>query len=95
MKYKNDFKVVGYFFAGKEQNKFDRIRYDLLTHINFAFAIPKRDGTLLPLENPEAALRLVKEAHENNCTAGLASVSVASTNICSSISSCQDQFLRM
>jgi GH18 family chitinase len=71
MKYKNDFKVVGYFFAGKEQNKFDRIRYDLLTHINFAFAIPKRDGTLLPLENPEAALRLVKEAHENNCTAGL------------------------
>lgn len=72
MKYKKDFKVVGYFFARKGPNNFDRIRYDLLTHINFAFAIPKRDGTLLPLDNPEAACRLIKEAHENNCTVGIA-----------------------
>lgn len=72
MKYRNNFKVVGYFFARLGTNKFDTIRYDLLTHINFAFAIPKKDGTLLPLENPEAARRIIKEAHENSCTVGIA-----------------------
>jgi GH18 family chitinase len=72
MKYKNNFKVVGYFFAGKDGNRFDRIRFDILTHINFAFAIPQKDGTLLQLENPKAARRLIKEAHKNDCTVGIA-----------------------
>ncbi|HHW23754.1 MAG TPA: hypothetical protein GXX26_12905 [Clostridiaceae bacterium] len=72
MKYENGFKVVGYFFAGKDRQRFDKIRFDILTHINFAFAIPQKDGTLLPLENPNAARRLIKKAHKNDCTVGIA-----------------------
>lgn len=59
------FKVVGYYLADKEQ-KLDRIQYDVVTHVIYAFAIPKEDGTLRPFDYPESAKALVKQAHENN-----------------------------
>lgn len=62
---KEGFKVVGY-FPSWSGNKLDRIQFDIVTHINYAFAIPTPDGSLLPLENPDIARTLIAQAHANN-----------------------------
>lgn len=59
------FKVVGY-YPDWEADKMDRIQYDVVTHIIYAFAIPKEDGTLRPLDNPSTAKKLIKQAHKND-----------------------------
>ena len=56
------FKVVGYYPSWEPDNT-DKIRYDIVTHVNYAFAIPTVDGGLLPLENPETAKKIIEEAH--------------------------------
>lgn len=56
------FKVVGY-YPSWEPNKTDRIYYDILTHINYAFAIPTPDASLLPLQNALIAQCIIKESH--------------------------------
>lgn len=61
---REDFKVVGYFPSWKD--KTDKIQYDVLTHINYAFAIPTAEGGLLPLENADMAQKIIKKAHEND-----------------------------
>ena len=58
------FKVVGY-YAGWEPNKTNRIQYDVVTHVNIAFAIPTSDGTLLPLENSSTIRNIIRDAHAN------------------------------
>lgn len=58
-----DFKIVGY-YPSWEPDKIKDIQYDHLTHINYAFAIPQNDGSVLPLENPEAAKKIIKAAHK-------------------------------
>lgn len=60
----DDFKIVGY-YPNWEPDKLDRIQYDNLTHINYAFAIPTTDGSLLPLENADIAVQIIKKAHRN------------------------------
>lgn len=60
-----DKKIVGYFPSWKP-GKADMIRYDDLTDIVYAFAIPTADGGLRPLENGETAKQIIKEAHKNN-----------------------------
>ena len=57
-------KTVGYFPSWKP-GKADRIRYDYLTDIVYAFAIPTAEGNLRPLENPETAKQIIKEAHQH------------------------------
>ncbi|MGL4798435.1 MAG: glycosyl hydrolase family 18 protein [Cellulosilyticaceae bacterium] len=57
-------KVVGYFPSWKPE-KVKEVQYDKLTHINYSFAIPTADGGLLPLDNPETAKELIREAHKN------------------------------
>lgn len=59
------FKVVGY-YPDWEPEKQDRIQYDVMTHIIYAFAIPNNDGTIKPLDHPENAKKLIKEAHKHN-----------------------------
>ncbi len=65
------FKVVGY-YPGWEPNKLDRIQYDVVTNINYAFAIPTAQGGLLPLENPDLARSLIAQAHANNVKVSIA-----------------------
>lgn len=60
-----DFKVVGY-YPSWEPGKINTIQYNNLTHINYAFAIPTSDGSLLPLENAAAASQIIRTAHQNN-----------------------------
>ena len=58
-----NFKVVGYYTPTKNP---EEIQIDLLTHINYAFAIPAKTGdTLLPLGNPENLIRTEKFVHKN------------------------------
>ncbi len=59
-----DFKVVGYYPAW-EPIKAGRIRYEDLTHINYAFAVPAADGGLLPLQNAALAEYIIYYAHAN------------------------------
>lgn len=56
-------KVVGY-FPSWTPGQTGKIRYDVLTHINYAFAIPKSDSTLMPLENGDTAKKIIKKAHQ-------------------------------
>lgn len=65
------FKVVGY-YPDWQPEKVGRIQYGRLTHINYAFAIPKEDGQLRPLENPQVAREIIARAHENGVKALLA-----------------------
>lgn len=60
-----DKRTVGYFPSWKP-GKIDMIRYDYLTDIVYAFAIPTADGGLRPLENAETAKQIIKEAHNHN-----------------------------
>lgn len=56
------FKVVGY-YPSWEPDSTDKIRYDIVTHVNYAFAIPTAEGGLRPLDNPETAKKIIEEAH--------------------------------
>lgn len=67
---RENFKVVGYFPSWKE--KTETIQYDVLTHINYAFAIPTAEGGLLPLENPQIAQKIIRDAHKNGVKVFLA-----------------------
>ena len=61
----SDFKVIGY-LPGRSVDT-TSIRFDLLTHINFAFAIPaKNGGGLEALRNADKLEALVKKAHAEN-----------------------------
>ncbi len=55
---------MGY-YPSWEPGKINTIQYNNLTHINYAFAIPTSDGSLLPLENASAATQIIQKAHQN------------------------------
>lgn len=55
---------MGY-YPSWSPGKLDRIRYDVLTHINYAFAIPTAEGGLMPLENEGTAKKIIAFAHDN------------------------------
>ncbi len=65
------FKVVGYYPSWAPE-KLDRIQYDVLTHINYAFAIPTADGGLLSLDNPDLARTIIAQAHANGVKVSIA-----------------------
>lgn len=58
------FKVVGYYPDWKPDET-SKPRWDVLTHLNYAFAIPTAEGGLLPLEHPETARQLIQTAHDH------------------------------
>ncbi len=55
------FKVVGY---TPSWGSIDNIQYDKLTHINYAFAIPRADGSLEPLANASKLQQIVSLGHQ-------------------------------
>lgn len=58
------FKLIGY-YAGNP-HKTNRIRYADFTHINYSFAIPKEDGSIIKPPYPETVREIIKNAHANN-----------------------------
>ncbi|MCT4509655.1 MAG: glycosyl hydrolase family 18 protein [Tepidibacter sp.] len=63
---KNNFKVVAYCSDIFKDSVETNIQYDKLTHIIYAFLIPKEDGSLVPIKKPDELKKLVKKGHENN-----------------------------
>lgn len=59
-----DFKVVGYYPSWKP-DKLSCVDFGIVTHVCYAFAIPKPDGSLRDLENPDTAKALLRSAHDN------------------------------
>ncbi len=55
------FKVVGY---TPSWGSINNIQYDKLTHINYAFAIPRADGSLEPLANASKLQQIVSLGHQ-------------------------------
>lgn len=60
----NNFKCIVYIFCMSD-NGLSKLRFDIVTHVNYAFAIPTKDGHVLPLDNPDLARAVIKKAHEN------------------------------
>lgn len=58
-------KVIGYFTDWTDSNIDSVVQFEKLTHINYAFLIPREDGSVLPLEQPEKFKELVNKAHAN------------------------------
>jgi len=60
----SDFKIIGYLTANPV--RMDSIPFEYLTHINYAFGIPSKegDGTLLPIPHSKFLKEVVKTAHQ-------------------------------
>lgn len=57
-------KVVAYYPSWKEgEENLDKLRFDIITHVVYAFAIPTEEGSLRPLENAELAQEILNRAH--------------------------------
>ncbi len=61
------FRVIGYYSADLFNEPLDKLQTDKLTHIMYAFLIPQKDGSVLPLNNPDRVKELTKKAHKDNC----------------------------
>lgn len=57
-----DFRMVGY-YPSWTSSDVTKLPYDRLTHINYSFIIPKADGSIKALDNPEKLKTLVASAH--------------------------------
>lgn len=66
-------KVVAYYPSWKEGDAdIEKLRFDIVTHVNYAFAIPTSEGDLRPLENPKLAEKIIQKAHDNGAKALIA-----------------------
>lgn len=59
------FKVVGYYSGDLFDEPIENLPTDQLTHIIYAFLIPKADGSLEPLAKPEQLRALTAQAHQD------------------------------
>ncbi len=67
-----NFKIMAYSSELPFDDPVESIRFDQLTHVIYAFAIPRADGTLLPLAKPERLKALVREAHRHGVQVSIA-----------------------
>src|SRR6185503_5306684 len=58
-----EFRIVGY--VTDSETAVGQIQFDKLTHINYAFLIPKKDGTFFDVANPWKLKEVVAKAHKN------------------------------
>jgi len=59
------FKIIGYYSGSLFDEPVDKLQTDKLTHVIYAFLIPREDGTLIDLEKPEQLKQLVDKAHRD------------------------------
>ncbi|MDF3001205.1 MAG: hypothetical protein K0Q48_1324 [Bacillota bacterium] len=60
-----DFKVIGYYSGALFDEPLANLQTDQLTHVIYAFLIPKADGSLIPLEKPDQLRELTAQAHRD------------------------------
>lgn len=65
-----DFKVIGY-FPNWYGDVVDQIRWDKLTHVNYAFAIPTEYAVIKCFDDTAVIHKLITTAHDNNVKVGL------------------------
>lgn len=58
----NSFKCIAYIFCLSD-NGLPKLRFDIVTHVNYAFAIPTKEGHILPLDRPDHARAVIETAH--------------------------------
>lgn len=58
------FKCIVYIFC-RSNAGLAKLRFDIVTHVNYAFAIPTKDGHVRPLENPDLVRAVIAGAHAN------------------------------
>ncbi|WP_051280070.1 glycosyl hydrolase family 18 protein [Anaerovorax odorimutans] len=61
----SNFKVVGYYSAGLFDEPLDSLQIEKLTHVMYAFLIPKEDGSLEDIDKPDRLREIVEKGHEN------------------------------
>lgn len=61
-----DFRVMAYSSELPFDDPVESIQFEKLTHIIYAFVIPRADGSLLPVQKPERLKALVREAHRHH-----------------------------
>ncbi len=62
-----NFRVIGYYSGDLFEEPLENLQTDKLTHIMYAFLIPQKDGSVLPLAEQENVRQLIKKAHNDNC----------------------------
>ncbi len=60
------FKLIGYLPNWYDTSVLNSIPFEQYTHINYAFAIPDKEGRILSLPSSAFVERLMEKAHENN-----------------------------
>ena len=63
----DNFRTVGYYSYDLFEEPLEKLQTDKLTHIMYAFLIPQKDGSVLPLAEEENARQLIEKAHNDNC----------------------------
>lgn len=61
----SQFKVIGYYSGELFDEPLEKLQTDKLTHVIYAFLIPKDDGSLVALTKPERLKELVAQAHKD------------------------------
>lgn len=67
---KNQFKCIMYLYS-RSENGLQKLNFDIVTHVNYAFAIPTKEGHILPLDNPQLARDLIEKAHASGAKVSL------------------------
>lgn len=66
-----DFSVITY-YAGWNGDQTEKLDLDILTHVIYAFAIPKKNGTMRRLKHQRLVKKIVRMVHDKNRTISLA-----------------------
>ena len=66
------FKVVGYYSGSLFNEPIENLQTEKMTHIIYAFLIPKEDGNLVALEKPDQLKELVAKAHKDGAKVHIA-----------------------
>lgn len=61
---KSEFRVIGYYSGDLFNEPVERLQFDRMTHLMYAFLIPKEDGTFVPLGKPDQLREIVAAGHK-------------------------------
>ncbi|MNK05659.1 Chitinase A1 precursor [compost metagenome] len=59
------FKIVAYFYYGRDPESVELAKYKMMTHLNYAFLYPNADGSLQALSQPARFQTVMSRARQN------------------------------
>jgi GH18 family chitinase len=60
-----EFKIIGYYSGDLFDEPLENLQTDKLTHVIYAFLIPRKDGTLIEMEKPEKLRDIAVKSHND------------------------------